>query len=216
MVSAQLLELLFFAAIAFLIISKLIATLGTTSDEENAKRKSYFGEVGSLKDVTETAISRQANAKNNITSAQFNNNLDIDDLITKDNRDAIINGIFVAQEKIRSFNPATFIKSSRLAFTMIIQAALTQNQKELEALVDKRYIDFFLTIAPSYSTADNKNLTAKISEVYTFGNTVFVKILFTGKNITSKAGNFREEWTFSKSSNSSGSEWYLANIDRPQ
>jgi predicted lipid-binding transport protein (Tim44 family) len=49
-----------------------------------------------------------------------------------------------------------------------------------------------------------------------FGNNVFIKILFAGKNITKKIKNMHEEWTFTKSANNSGNEWFLTNIDRPQ
>ena len=44
--SGQLIELIIFAGIAFFIINKLIATLGTTSEDETASRGSFFGEKG--------------------------------------------------------------------------------------------------------------------------------------------------------------------------
>ena len=63
---------------------------------------------------------------------------------------------------------------------------------------------------------EKNNLTAQISEIYMFGNNIFVKVLFAGKNITNKIVDMHEEWTFTKSTLNSGSEWYLTNIDRPQ
>ena len=68
--SVQLLELLFFAGIAFLIINKLISTLGTTSDDDPAKRNSYFGENASLKDVTNTTAN-STNVAGNIIKPNF-------------------------------------------------------------------------------------------------------------------------------------------------
>ena len=40
--SGQLIELIIFAGIAFFVINKLIATLGTTSDDDAKKRPSFF------------------------------------------------------------------------------------------------------------------------------------------------------------------------------
>ena len=49
-----------------------------------------------------------------------------------------------------------------------------------------------------------------------FGNNIFVKVLFAGKNITDKIKELHEEWTFTKSTLSSSPDWHLTNIDRPQ
>ena len=53
--SGQLIELIIFAGIAFFVINKLIATLGTTSDEDGTKHPSVFGEKTAMKDVTTSA-----------------------------------------------------------------------------------------------------------------------------------------------------------------
>ncbi len=53
--SPQIIELLIFAVIAFYIINKLITTLGSTSEEEQTKQKSYFGEPV-IKDVTYSIV----------------------------------------------------------------------------------------------------------------------------------------------------------------
>jgi predicted lipid-binding transport protein (Tim44 family) len=47
------------------------------------------------------------------------------------------------------------------------------------------------------------------------GNNIFIKILFTGKNITKKTKNMHEEWTFTKSTIVPGPQWHITNIDKP-
>ena len=53
--SGQLIELIIFAAIAFFIINKLLSTLGATSESDPTKNKTFFGESGKMKDVTNTS-----------------------------------------------------------------------------------------------------------------------------------------------------------------
>lgn len=210
--SAQILELLLFAGVAFFIISRLIATLGSTSDDDPAKRTSFFGEAKGLKDVT-NSVSQSFKELNKLTS----DNSDIDDLITVENKDNIIHGLTDACSKMRNFSLTTFLSGAKSAFSMIIEANIDKNLGDIKALIDKRYIDQFSSIALSYGQIKNlKNLKAKVSDIYTFGNTVFIKVLFRGKNIVSNISNFSEEWTFSKSIINAGPEWYLTNIDRPQ
>ena len=95
---------------------------------------------------------------------------------------------------------------------MIIDTDITD--ANLDKLVDKRYIEQFKSVALNYGgLLNSKKLNAKISDLYMFGNNVFIKILFTGQNITDKIENLNEEWTFSKSLIKSGNDWYLTNID---
>ena len=212
--SAQILELLLFAGVAFLIISRLIAILGSTSDDDPTKRASFFGEAqGGLKDVT-NSVAQNLKELNQLTSG---GNHDIDDLTTAENKDNIINGLAYACSKMGNFNLRTFLNSAKAAFGMIIEASLNKDFNDIQKLIDKRYIDQFISIASSYGKIKNlKTLKAKVSDIYTFGNTVFIKVLFSGKSIVSNISNFNEEWTFSKSFINSGPEWYLTNIDRPQ
>ena len=115
-------------------------------------------------------------------------------------------------KKLPSLNLAKFIRSTKVAFAMIIDTDITD--ANLDKLVDKRYIEQFKSVALNYgSLLNSKKLNAKISDLYMFGNNVFIKILFTGQNITDKIENLNEEWTFSKSLIKSGNDWYLTNID---
>lgn len=208
--SAQILELLFFAGIAFLIINKLISALGTTSDDDPAKRRSYFGEpTNGLKDVTSTSRNNDNVIKGKFLEQKSKPQLDLTGLIAPENIENIRAGIFKIQQRLPSFNPSNFLRNAKIAFKMIIEAA-TNNKDNLAALVDKRYLEQFSVLAPTYSKLLNVvDLEAKISEIYMFGNNAFIKILFI-----SNINHWREEWTFSRSLISSSSDWYLTNIDR--
>ena len=78
-------------------------------------------------------------------------------------------------------------------------------------------VHHFKSIIASYGDIEKSSgLEAKISDIYTFGNNVFIKVLFSGKNIVTKIKDFQEEWTFSKSLIQAGPDWFLTNIERPQ
>lgn len=213
--SGQLLELIIFAGIAFFIINKLIATLGSTSEEEQSRGKSIFkNKVHSMRDVTNSA-----KEKANILKPKFPRvkKVNLSGLVVPGTEKEIMEGLSDVVAKLPNFNLEIFLKGAKSAFKMIIEAAANKNDAGLQELVDKRYIDHFKAISSSYGeySEEQTKLTAQVSEVYTFGNNIFVKILFAGKNITDKIKDMHEEWTFTKSTLNSGPEWYLTNIDRP-
>jgi predicted lipid-binding transport protein (Tim44 family) len=214
--SGQLIELIIFAAIAFFIINKLLSTLGTTSENDPTKNKTFFGESGKMKDVTNTSGS----SISKIVRPNFKKKktIPLKGLIVVENEEDIKTGIVDVLNKLPSFDPANFLKGAQAAFKMILTANANDNDDELAELVDKRYIEDFKSMAASYGTytANKTTLTAHISEIYLFGNNIFIKILFAGKNITDKVKEMHEEWTFTKSALNSSPEWHLTNIDRPQ
>lgn len=210
--SAQILELMIFAGIAFFIINKLIATLGSTSEEDKVRHKSEFQGMGSLKDVT-----------NSVTKTGFKKNLaginksKLKELCAPGTEDEISKGLVDLLLKLPNFNPINFIKGAKQAFKMIIEANTDQNEEEIAELVDKRYMEHFMNMSANYGKYTAKNeVEARYSEIYTFGNNLFIKILFSGKDITDKIQDFHEEWTFTKSTLNSDNDWHLTNIDRPQ
>lgn len=212
--SGQILELVVFAAIAFFVINKLISILGSTS-EEDPTGKSRFGEPGTLRDVTSTAASKTASVLRPVFSKK--SKIDLNGLIIEDHKSEIEAGLLDVADKMPNFNANNFLKASKTAFKMIIESGMNDNN-ELEELIDKRYLENFRSMAASYGEIDNDNskLSALISEVYTFGNNIFIKVLFTGKNVTNKIKELHEEWTFTKSTLIASPEWHLTNIDRPQ
>ena len=212
--SGQIIELIIFAAIAFFIINKLLTTLGATSEDDPTKNKSFFGEAGKMKDVTNTVKAKSSK----ILTPNFKTikKIPLKGLIVVENEEDIKAGIIDILNKLPSFNPSKFLKNAKTAFEMMLTA--DNNEEDLAELVDTRYLEQFKSMTTSYGkyTASKTGLTAQISEIYLFGNNIFIKILFAGKNITSKVKEMHEEWTFTKSALNNSSQWQLTNIDRPQ
>jgi predicted lipid-binding transport protein (Tim44 family) len=214
--SGQLLELIIFAGIAFFIINKLIAKLGSTSEEDQIRSKSLFKSSASgMRDVTNSAKNKASILKSKFSKAK---KVNLKGLVVTGTEKDVIEGLADVLAKLPNFSLDTFLKGAKSAFKMIVEAGSNNGDEELEELVDKRYIDHLRSMSSSYGEyfKEKNNLTAQISEIYMFGNNIFVKVLFAGKNITNKIVDMHEEWTFTKSTLNSGSEWYLTNIDRPQ
>ncbi|WP_253307893.1 MULTISPECIES: Tim44 domain-containing protein [unclassified Rickettsia] len=210
--SAQIIELLIFAGIAFFIINKLITTLGSTSDDDPTKNKSYFGEPP-VKDVTYTSKNSNDSAKKTEPTAEDLKALD--GLIVEQNLTPVVDGMEMLQKRLRSFRPVSFINNAKAAFQMIIEAVTNKQKDELSQLIDKRFLEKFEEIAPSYGDfIDSTSLNAQFSEIYMFGNNVFIKLLFQGKNVVDKLENLKEEWTFTRSTNTSDVDWFLSNVER--
>lgn len=212
--SGQLIELIIFAAIAFFIINKLLSTLGATSEDDPTRNKSFFGENGKMKDVTNTVKTKGSK----IIRPNFKKKkrIPLKGLIVVENEEDIKTGIVDVLNKLPTFEPTKFLHGAKAAFQMIL--TVDDNEEELEDLIDKRYLEHFKSMSASYGTytASKTALTAHISEIYLFGNNIFIKILFAGKNITDKVKEMHEEWTFTKSVLNNNPEWQLTNIDRPQ
>ncbi len=215
--SGQLIELMIFAGIAFFVINKLIATLGSTSEDDPARKKTFFGEGKRMKDVTETSKKGQGILRPNFKTKK---KIDLKGLVITENEEKIMESIQDVMNKFPSFNINNFIRSAKIAFKMIIESGIEENDESLKELIDKRYIEHFKSVASSYGKyiGAKNSLSAHVSEIYMFGNNIFVKILFAGKNITNKVKELHEEWTFTKSVLllSAAPEWQLTNIDRLQ
>ncbi len=211
--SIQLVELIIFASITFLVINKLISTLGTTNKNDNKNNNSsFFGEPKNLEDVTP----KESVIHSSIIKPIFNKRelLNIKGLIVEENRLEIESILPLLLKKIPYFKIQTFLNASRIAFQMIINTPANHEQEEL---IDKRYIDHFnnnLKLNYGECISDLSKLSAKIAEIYMFGHNIFIKVLFTGDNITSKIKKLSEEWTFCKSALTKAPNWHLSNIDK--
>jgi len=209
---AQLFELLFFAVIAFFVITKLISILGTTTDDDPAKKGfSFFGEKGMVKDVTPAPQRTNKVVEVNYHEVKTPAEADLDDIIVLENKEHILKGMMEANRLIASFSPAGFLRGAKAAFVMIMETPV--GSSSLEMLIDKRYLEHFKSLHQSRKV-NPTNLEARISEIYTFGNNVFIKTLFLGINAVEAISNFREEWTFTRNALVAGPEWHLTNIDR--
>ncbi|AFC72368.1 hypothetical protein MCC_03935 [Rickettsia rhipicephali str. 3-7-female6-CWPP] len=208
--SPQIIELLIFAVITFYIINKLITTLGST-EEEQTNQKSYFGEPV-IKDVTYSTVKSNKEEKNIPTTQDIKA---FKDIIVEHNITAVVDGMEQVHKRLYSFDPVKFINNAKTAFQMIIEAAYKKDAKELSELIDKRYLEEFEKITPSYGDFfDSSALSAKYSEIYMFGNNIFIKLLFQGKNVVDKIEDLKEEWTFTRNANTKEVDWFLSNIER--
>lgn len=209
--SPQIIELLIFAGIAFFIINKLITTLGSTSDDDPTKQKSYFGEPV-IKDVTHSSTTLYEEEKDAPTAQDIKT---FKNLIVEQNITMVVDGMETLYKRLNAFQPIKFIDNAKAAFQMIIEAAYKKQTEELTELVDKRFLEEFEKISASYGNFfDSTALTAKYSEIYTFGNNIFIKLLFQGKNVVDKIENLKEEWTFTRNANSKEVDWFLSNIEK--
>lgn len=206
--SPQVLELLIFAAIAFYIINKLISILGNT-DEDAPIKKSSFGESVGIKDVTETGQDWTDRLKINTPPAKENNvNRDI---LVFPNDQELLDKVNELSYKIDKFAPETFIKNAAKAWKMILESLLKKDDKTLQELVDKRYLEEIKSREEYYSKVDTDKLRdVKISDVTFFGNSIMIRLLI---NVKELAG---EEWTFSRNLNQTGPNWFLSNIERSE
>jgi predicted lipid-binding transport protein (Tim44 family) len=203
--SAQVIEVLIFAVIAFFIISRLISIIGT-SDEDNQIKKSRFGERSSLKDVTEFGQDWSPE----FGSTPKNSEIIINKKLLSDPNDKnLISQIQEIYFKDEKFSLEKFVKNASRAWRMILESLKDSDNQMLEELVDKRFIDLLKERSDYYAQINLKSTPdVKISDVTFFGNNIMIKCIF---NIQDKEF---EEWTFSKTIYQNSPIWYLSNIER--
>jgi predicted lipid-binding transport protein (Tim44 family) len=197
--SAQIIELLFFATIAFLIINKLITMLGTSSSDDQIKQGTSFHK-NIIKDVTNSLSSEE-----DIESSELK---EFENIILKNKISEIVSELKNVRKKLPNFNLIHFVNISKKVFQMIIESSIEQKSDILSSLIDKRFITQFNSMSSNYINFNFANLSAKVSEIYMFGNNIFIKLLFSKVE-----NNFSEEWTFSKSLISQDVNWILVNIE---
>lgn len=195
--SPQMIELLIFAAIAFFLINKLLSILGTTNENEEAN-KSFFGEPSFMKDVTQKLSVLEK------IKQEYNNK----DIIDPTNKERILEQLSIIKSRLRNFDLVKFVKGSVSVFTMLTKDGAKNDKDLLEHLVDKRFMEEFTNNADKYSKQKIENLDSKITDLYLFGNNVFIKILFKDS-----ACKLQEIWTFTKNTNDANLHWFLSNIE---
>ena len=200
--SPQLLELIIFAGIAILVIAKLLSKLGSYSEDDPMKNKNYFGEKP-IKDVTSSINSEQK-------IVEISQYLNKQEFLDKNNTNDILKGLQEIKEKLKNpIDLESFIKKSKIAFDLIIDSLLKDDQDTLSKLVDKRFITRLKQEKFLYQNINKADIKILISEVYSFGNNCFIKI-----KLSNSDENFAENWVFNKSSLENTNIWYLSNIER--
>lgn len=217
--SSQIFELLMFAGIAFLIINKLVSTLGVT-DEDDPARKSFFGEKAhkGMKDVTNSAdvySSKNYQVVNHDAQNQSEELIDIPlEIIVQENIEPIKEASLLIKKQLSSFDLKKFVRNASKAFAVIIDAGIESNESVYNALIDKSYLQIFKDKVADYGKVLDANaLEAKISYVSVLGNNAFIKVLFNGQNVVSKQEILNEEWVFVKNLSKNSPDWYLIKIE---
>lgn len=198
--SAQIVEIIILAVIAFLIISKFLSVLGTTDEDDPAKSKagSFFGEPTGLKDVTGTAGSFEAKpGESKVIPLRANVVFSTDSKINDIIRQIV--------EKMPDFNHEKFLKGAQAACKMIIDAVSKNDEQALSELVDKRFISEIGKKTDHYSQVPN-DIKVAYEDAYSFGNSIYIKVAVTGKKL-------KEFWVFTRNLQQSGQDWYLSNIE---
>ena len=199
MVSAQIMEIIFLAVVAFLVIGKLISVLGVSEEDDLPGNKgSFFGEPGGLKNITAIVETVKKSVPKKDVLA--------DSLLKKT--------LGPVYEKKPDFDYDRFVEGAMGAFKLIINAINKKDNNTLEHLVDKRFLGELLDKQYIYGEFPTKKLSVKCSDSYSFGNSLYIKLLFEGKNLNSNLKHMKEEWVFTKSINDSNPSWYLSNIEK--
>lgn len=205
--SAQLVEILILAVVAFFIISKLLSILGTTDEDDPARKvRSMFGEPTGLKDVTgttETVVKKDKGTKSKVII------LRPDAVYSTDPK---VNEIIIhILEKMPDFNHEKFLKGAKAAFKMVIEALGKKDVKTLEELVDKRFLEEITAKSSSYDDIDTTDIRVNFEDAYSFGHSIYVKVLITGNLISGNA--FKQSWIFTRNTSQPGPNWYLSNVE---
>lgn len=196
--SAQMVEIVILAVIAFLIISKLLSVLGTTDEDDPTKKKagSFFGEPVGMKDVTGTVETVRSGGKVIPLHANivFSEDAKVNDIICQ------------IVEKMPNFNPDKFLKGAKGAFKMVLEALSKNDEKSLSELVDKRFLTELSSKAEHYATTSADEISSAFEDAYSFGNSIYVKVIMSSKK-------FKEFWVFTKNIHDAGPAWQLSNIE---
>jgi predicted lipid-binding transport protein (Tim44 family) len=193
-------EIIFLAILSFFLISKLISILGQTSEDDtnnsikNISNKSDF--VKSIKIALNNAIDTKNQSK--IKNLFVKN-------ISKEDLESSINSFLKIKQEDNEFDLNKFLLSAQKIFGFLINS----KKEDRKQLLDSRYLEKFESTLKQYkklTTTDISNISAKISDIYKFANTAFIKVYFlSGKKIN-------ESWTFSKDLNKNTKIWLLNDI----
>ncbi|AVP87116.1 hypothetical protein phytr_1570 [Candidatus Phycorickettsia trachydisci] len=195
-------EIVIFAIIALVLVTALIDMLGKVDESETSRSKSFFGER-----VMEEVFDIDGQITVNKTADGIERFKDIVHASNYHDKLKIINELCVLINKLPTFKPLKFIDNASKAAGMIIEALKKNDQEVLEHLIDKRFLS---NLNPeqhkSLSDKESKIISAKISDIYQFGHTIFIKIMFD------LSCGILEEWSFTKSMLSHDNIWQVNSI----
>lgn len=197
-------ELIFFAAIAIWLISKLLASLGATDHEDLFYKRSSGHK--NIKDVTDTGTKRQeSNPKSYVHFGQ------IEQYLSPGYEATLLVDIQTLSARMPLFDCAHFMSGAKQVFTILTRDQEKLDNAQLVQLLDRGFIEKFAYLAGKYKNMSTEQLAtarAYLNEIYFFGNKAYIKVEF----ILSEQD--REYWTFTKNLNNTEPGWHLSNIQR--
>jgi|SRR6476659_2973844 len=200
------LEIIIFVSIALVLITALINMLGKIDEDDITKAKSFFGE---RPDLVHEIYDTESGGNLIATNSMKNNIEQFKEIIHADNhldKLKIIKDLCQLITKMPTFKPLGFISSASKAMLMIVEAFKKNDTEVLEYLMDKRLLENLSSQQHQSLTSNEEKIkTAKISEVYQFGQSIFIKVLFE------LSDNILEEWTFARRLNGENI-WQVNNI----
>jgi hypothetical protein len=109
--------------------------------------------------------------------------------------------------KKEDYEPNTFGMGIQAVSERVLNGALQTNYITLN-FANRVFLNQLKTCQhESLRNAEAKFISAKICEIYSFGNNVFIKILFEMTN------DVKEEWAFSKNVLDQNRVWYICSIN---
>ena len=213
--SPHIIELIFFAIVAIILVNKLINILGKVdnNDEDvNISNKSN----APVKDVTDSVSKKD---KYN-TKAYENHVKKINHLIDSHYRKEIEKGLYDLLSLAPSFDFIEFIGKAHKAAQVSVEFLINNDQDNLKVLVDPRFMSSFQEKCEFYKDYNPLTISkTEITGVYLYGNNAFIKLMLyiipaqTNVTLKKELPNIQQEWTFIKNLNDNSPIWYLNNID---
>lgn len=209
-----LLEVIIFALIAFVIISKMLDILGNVNENEVKDSKSFFGEAAkSIRTVSSLKLktSEKLRVINNLAKKIQVNAEHYKDFVLADGSVPaikIIDSLEALTLKLPNFDIENFMENVTKALYLSNESIRSNKLEILQYIVDKRFISKMKEGKhESLHNLELSLLSTKICDVYSFGNNMFIKVLFEMSH------NVKEEWAFSKNLLETNAVWYICSID---
>lgn len=215
--SPYIIELIFFAVVAIILVNKLINILGKVdSNDEDAH---IFNKSDStIKDVTDSIFKKEK-----CNSKAFEDQIKkIDHLIYSHYRQEIEKGLQDLLSHVPNFDLMEFISKAQESAQISVKSLIKNDGDSLKMLIDVRFMNIFQEKYNVYQDYNPLKISkTEITGVYLYGNNAFIKLMLyilpaktqVKAPVKKKLSNIKQEWTFTKNLNDSNPAWFLSNID---
>ena len=213
--SPHIIELIFFAVVAIILVNKLINILGKVDNNDEDVHISNKSNAP-IKDVTDSVFK-----KNKYSTKAYEKHVKkINHLIDSHYRKEVEKGLYDLLLLAPNFDFIEFINKAHKAAQASVKLLIDNDQNNLEALVDPRFINSFQEKYEFYENYNPLTISkTEITGVYLYDSNAFIKLMLyiisaqTDVTLKKELPNIQQEWTFTKNLNDNNPIWYLNNID---